>query len=341
MKLVISHYSALRYWRFIGTEVETELLSTIPQYGSDKWPRPSRAKSLADATSSVKIARTFDPESHDFYMSDQYPLDVLVSKRDDRRPATQINPHIWSTRLPYGSLCLVTDNLYVCSPEFVFLQLAPSLDEARRVQLATELCGTYSLIKGERFRQRTMPLTSKTNLENFVARAERAPGVAKARAALRWTQDNSRSPMETIMFLLLCLPTRLGGYGLPLPKLNPKVDVGTRMASFVSDPYYRPDCLWEKKINDSTILVTAEYDSHEYHDKEQDAEHTRIRRNNFKTLGYLVTSINKSQVRKASEFQYPARQIARDLHLRRKEPEISELSRTDDLIKLLFAEEVW
>ncbi len=155
------------------------------------------------------------------------------------------------------------------------------------------------------------------------------------------TSREPHSPQETNMLLALCLPRREGGYSLPLPELNPSLPVGSRMQKYVEGSVYSPDCLWKRKVRDKWMSITAEYDSSEHHDEAVDAEQTRIRRNAFKTMGYLVTSVNRTQLKSGDKFQYPARQIARDLGLRRPQPSISEISKSDELLQRLRNETVF
>jgi len=140
--------------------------------------------------------------------------------------------------------------------------------------------------------------------------------------------------------LAFCLPKRLGGFALPIPVLNPEIEVNKRLLKYVEGTKYLPDFAWYIRRGNKRIIVTAEYDSHKWHDDEQRAEATRIRRNQFKTMGALVTSINKSQLKDAGRLEVAARQIARDLGLYRKEYSISELMRTDALLRQLGVDEL-
>lgn len=296
---------------------------------------------MSGAVSSVKDVRKIAPAEYGFIMNDEYPLDVLVSSRDNRRPASSLQPHMWTSKFPRGSFRQVADDLFVSTPEFVYVQLAAFLDHVELSRLALELCGTYRLSRYEHFAGNCPQLSSATKLSNFAGRATGVRGSKKGLQALRWVADGSASPQETIMMLALCLPQRCGGYGLAVPELNPSIPVSSRMRPYVEGDVYSPDCLWKRKVSGHTIRVTAEYDSDECHGTPEDAERTRIRRNAFKTLGYLVTSINRLQMKTAFDFQYPARQIARDLGLYRRELGISDLSYRDDLLRQLRNETVF
>ncbi len=328
MKLLVSHHTALRYWRS-ATELEV------------KVAKPTRIATTKGSVASVKDAKYLAPADHGLVVNDKAPCDVLVYDADSRRPAATLVPHVWSGPVPAGAFVRIAEGIFVSTPEFVYLQLAGTLDEVECARLANELCGYYNLRRYEHFTQRIAALTSKARLTNMVNRSKHCYGATKALAGLRWVCDNSRSPQETNVLLALCLPKRMGGMGLPLPKLNPQIELGGRLSSYVEEGKYFPDLMWERQVRGKSVRVVVEYDSHEYHDEESDAEHTRIRRNEFKTVGMLVTSINRSQMKDAQSFIKAGRQIARDLGLWRKEPDTKQVSACQDLLDKLANETVF
>ena len=325
MNLFVSHISALRYWR------REEGLGTS---------EPAPIDSLADAVASTKDAKQLLAKKHDLPQTAAHPLHVLLPTKASRRYAKSLIPHVWRTELPADAFRQVAPHLFVSSPEFVFVQMASKLTLVELAQLGNELCGGYYLrqITGFGKHEQNKSLTTKAQLEDFVERVPKARGAKKALHALRWITNHCNSPMETNVLLMLCLPTRMGGWQLPIPKVNSSKKVGSRLARYVGSTEYTPDFLWEIKGNGKTIRVTAEYDSSEHHDEDNDAQHTRIRRNDMKAMGYLVTSINAKQVAEARLFQYPARQIARDLGIYRRALSDNSLGKQNDLISQLQRE---
>ena len=325
MNLYVSHMSAMRYWR------QSEGLATSLR---------TKARSLANAMPSVKDARKLRPREHGLIMSEQCPLDVLVGNKDVRRYATEFRPHLWTGDVPVHAFRKIAPSLYISTPEFVFLQLAPLFSVEELAQIGNELCGGYYLLGKGGFKEHEdlRTLTTRAKLAEFVSRMHGARGTARARQALRWVADNCNSPQETNSLLALCLPRRRGGWSLFMPEVNKSVSVGKRLARYVGGETYTPDFMWERTVGGKVLRITGEYDSHEHHDEDSAAEKTRIRRNDMKAMGYLVTSINRSQLRRASEFRYPARQIARDLGLYRPVPDEETLSRQDELLTLLRRE---
>ncbi len=325
MNLYISHMSALRYWR---------------QQGGLGDSRRITIRSLSKAITSVKDARLLNPKEIGLIMTENAPLDVLVGCKGERRYAKDFHPHTWQTELPSSSFCKIAPNLYVSSPEFVYVQLASQLSLVELAQLGNELCGGYYLLatSGYEKREQGKQLTTRYKLEKFVTQIGDVRGARKALRALRWVTDHCNSPMETNAMLALCLPTRMGGWSLRIPVVNKSVRASKRMQRYVDGAMYTPDFTWTREVDGKIIRITGEYDSHEFHDEESQAEYTRIRRNNMKTMGYLVTSINKSQMADAWKLQYPARQIARDLGLYRPVPDAKMLARQNNLLRLLSRE---
>lgn len=304
VKLFVSHMTALRYWRS-STELEV----------ASSKRRPCRVRSLRGCVTQAREAATLYPREAGLIMADGHPLEILVPSREQRCPSRLLKPHVWSTTLPHGAFRkLDDDGIYISSPEFVYLQLAELLDAIDLARLGNELCGTYNLGVSAGFGERR-PLTSKRRLVDFVKRASASGSyaAAKAQECLQWVVDNSASPKETDTLLALCLPRRFGGYALPLPTLNKAVNVGDRMKKYVNNGVYRPDFMWEVSRNGIRVRVTAEYDSAEHHNYGMKAELTRIRRNDFKAIGYLTNSINNSQLKDADAFEVLVRQIAKDM----------------------------
>lgn len=323
--LFVSHISALRYWR---------------QPEGTAMGKRSRARSLAKAITSVKEARRLMPAEQGLIMKPDYPLHVLVPGVASRRYAKGFQPHVWQGEVPYGAFLKIAPNIYVSSPEFVFVQLASQYSLVELAQIGNELCGGYYLnaISGFEQRPSNTPLTSRRKLLAFIDKVPKARGAKKARRALEWVADHCNSPQETIGLMALCLPPRRGGWSLPMPDVNKTVRVGKRMAKYVGGSTYTPDYMWKAVIGGKTVHVAGEYDSSEHHDEDQAAENTRIRRNDMKSLGYLVTSINKSQIARAELLQYPARQIARDLGIYKPPPNREALAKQNELLALLRQE---
>ena len=95
--------------------------------------------------------------------------------------------------------------------------------------------------------------------------------------------------METKVYLLLCLPQKLGGYNLERPELNPKLELPPEGKLILRQNSVKPDMLWR----DRKLIV--EYDGGYHEDPAQTVKDEK-RRVVLETLGYTVMAIKKQHV---------------------------------------------
>ncbi|MCL1896611.1 MAG: hypothetical protein FWG03_08705, partial [Clostridiales bacterium] len=168
-------------------------------------------------------------------------------------------------------------------------------------------------------------LTTIKAIKAFTARMEGVSGQKKASRALRYIANGSGSPMETILFMLLTLPNNLGGYGLPAPELNKRIDKGNT-AKGRPEPgkeYYVCDLFWPE------ARIAVEYDSNLYHTGADRIASDAKKRLDYKALGITPITVTSGQVRDAIEFEGVAKLIARGLQrqLRCKNPQFLKAKR--------------
>lgn len=206
-----------------------------------------------------------------------YPLHVLIPSAAKKNRTGTLVTHVWADEIPARSFIEIEPNVYLSTPAFTFLQMAGALMHTELIQLAMQFCGFYS--PSPRFGRldpaladkpltelhhmmtstgvvfEIDPVSSVQALHKFVERERGRRGAAQALAALEIARDHAASHMETALYLLLCLPVRLGGYGLPKPELNPKVVV---VEASGSKTCY-PDLYWRG------ASVDVEYNSDSEH----------------------------------------------------------------------------
>lgn len=166
-------------------------------------------------------------------------------------------------------------------------------------------------------------------LNKRIAKARGFRGSKKATRALRYVLDGSASPMETLLVALLCLPSELGGYGLPLPRLNLVLDAGK-----VDSQGFRHracDLSWLE------YGLAVEYDSATFHSGTKPIERGSKRLVTLGLMNLHVESLTKGQVFDAHEFDRAARLLARRMRKRMgtRVPDI--MTRRYCLRKELFA----
>lgn len=274
---VLCHLSALEYWRM------ADIAPTDHSF-------PTRAKAL------LSIPPTSAQEEYDIFQSFERPLHVLVDEERKRREIRLIKTHTCCGSFPKGSILENINGLLVSSPEFCFVQSAESLPLMALIQLGFEMCGTYRQKKSGSV-YHCDPLTSVAHLAKYISKLKRVRGMKKAARAIRFVVDNSASPMETNLTMLLCLPCSLGGYGLPKPKLNYRVDITNMVHGRSAKSFYVCDLLWRD------AHFCFEYDSILFHAEEACITNDSIKRSDLTALGITVISVRRKQVMCETEME--------------------------------------
>jgi len=157
-------------------------------------------------------------------------------------------------------------------------------------------------------------------MEAFVARRKGWFGYRQASMALRYIEDGSASPMETVLCVLLTLPYKYGGYGFPLPELNGRIDPVNGVRTFVGKKFYIGDLLWRD------AGVVAEYNSDTEHTGPERIARDAIRRGDLELCGIYKVTVTKRQLFDAELFDKVAKQISKKSgkRLRYKDPGFSK-----------------
>jgi len=203
--------------------------------------------------------------------------------------------------------------------------MASELPRVKLIELGIELCGTYSLPgdaidtvleTAEKTLYNLPPLTDRKKMSAFLAHMKGGRGQRQALWALKYIVDKSASPMETILVMLLALPYKHGGYGLPMPELNRRIDLGKLVKKSSSKEFLRCDLYWE----DAGLIV--EYDSDLYHSGPKQIAEDAKRRNALTSTGVRIITVTNQQIHNAIEFDKVARLISanmgRRLNIRNK-----------------------
>ena len=246
------------------------------------------------------------------------PLHILVPNASAKRRVRNVHQRSCTHKVPSNSLRWLGDHVLVPSPELTFLLLAQSLDLAELTAIGMELCGHYRLTgatPANPLHSRTVvyncsALTSPHKIARLLERAEDFPGVLKAQRACRHMEANAASPMETILYLLLCLPRHLGGYGLPHPMLNAKRKVNEEAEAFTFAHTLVPDLYWPE------AMLDMEYDSDEFHSDPESLRAGARRTLALRAMHVDVISMTYDVVHDEDSFHGAARMVARKLHKR-------------------------
>ena len=156
MKTVLTHLSALEYWR-------------SPQSDAGPARLACRVRSLPRSAPCSAAIGALPPD-----VRAQLSLPVHVLSLDGRRKSTRSLIVHQAAALPAGSLRSLSqpdgeDTLLVTSPELTFVHLASLLSYPRTVHLGYELCGTYAPDASRPFGVRERPpLTTPAKLAAYL-----------------------------------------------------------------------------------------------------------------------------------------------------------------------------
>lgn len=209
---------------------------------------------------------------------------VVFSKRDCYRPSgvhwCQLTT---AKRYTYNG---------VCTLPYLFLRYAHELSLLKLIFLGLEICACPV---GQ------APQCTVRKLKNCALSLKGHLGRRKALQALQYIQEKSCSPMESRLYMHLCLPNYLGGCGFPKAILNQPVTVGSR--KFYLDLYF------------PSARLGVEYDSYEHHNNARSFSQDNFRDAKLHTAGYRVVHVKPGQLHRVEAFQDLALNLS---HLLRK-----------------------
>ena len=285
MDLVLSHTTAYRFWRSFSGDLSAFAKARGPRaMGSRVDLTPELREELA------ALGFAFD-ESH--------PLHLLFAESRLRSRVRGVESHVESRPLPAGSLLRLSANVVIVSPELCYAQMSEVVPPAREALVGMEFCGTYAF-GPEGLQPDRAPLTSVKQLGEFCATFMGARSGASQTASA--VIDGAASPMEARLALLLCLPTTRGGYGLPRPQLNARIELGRTARRIYEVSHCRADLFWpEAKLD-------VEYDGREAHDSQAHAADV-ARERALEAQGVTVMRITYEQVADWEAFDLVAKQI--------------------------------
>ena len=195
------------------------------------------------------------------------PLHLCVSRRTGRRFVSGAHCHLMTGHYPVGSFNRVDGSTLVASPELSFVQMARFLDDDLLVAYGYEQCGYYVRTADEPGFCNCPPMTSVARIASYMDRLERVReekgegmpwGLAKARRALDYVRDGAASPEEAVVSMVLTLPKRRGGYGMPNARLNAVVSLGKDSSRLFGIDSFVCDLSW----NDGSSVLEYQGSQH-------------------------------------------------------------------------------
>lgn len=308
MDIVLSHGSALEYLRFASVGMPLHSMCVEEMRCAPRTGTAGRRVLNASKPSASRIA---DIKRCGFgYLSD--PVHLLVPDSDSRCRARNVRCHRCTGCLPSDSFLEAGKGVFATSPEFTFVLIASELPLVEAVLVGCELCGTYAQAVDEREGApiRRDPLTTVARIRRFIEKTDARCGVKRARIALAFVRPGSASYMETCLLLVLCLPKRLGGYGLPVPRMNSRVMLGAKARTAAKSDHCVCDLFWP------SANLAIEYDSNLCHTGASRIARDASRRVVLSHQGIETVTVTWNQVRNRDKLDRVARLIAGRLGVR-------------------------
>ena len=337
MSIVLSHVWGIWWWRGVHPHTPADAFRTnICRLGA--------APSTAQEMKSAKIPRIRDSQTKRGIPND-LPIELLSGTPVQRKGLSFAKVRQWTGMVPLGSIC-EAEGLYVCSPEFCFVLIASDIKHICKdslahwqhavilAELGCELCGTYSKqVSARGFRDRDIALISSCQLFTFAGLFAAERGGAMAFEALRWVIDGLNSPMETVLYLMLCLPRAWGGLGFPRPRANWSLEIPPELRKGWDKSHVIPDLFWPE------FSLIAEYFGADAHAGKETPD---LRRQELEQeMGCNVITFWKDDVKDLGRLNAKARALAKHMGRALPEPSQGFLARQRTLQQMLMGHQRW
>ena len=258
--------------------------------------------------------------------SSSTPMHVMVPNRASRSRIPEVAFHVWSGNLPPRSLVKVDDDVFVSTPEFIFLQAAFQLSFIQLLEFGYELCALY-----------TVCVTSGRLIElNVQLRVRHGPvRVAggrrkRARQVVKWILGRSRSPRESKLGISMTLPRAYGGQGVCGLELNKVIPLSNAEQKASGKHHYEID------VYSELGHIGLEYFGK--HEHEGPIRETRdIRRESILLAkGITVHGVTKSQAENVMELERFAKLLKEARGERWRKPTPEQERRMRKLLRELY-----
>lgn len=278
--LIVSHYSALsiyRNMRYFG-------LKDLKQINYKQIKLPNLSKPLI-TFSDIPNSAIEDSKLH-----------ILIFSQKNIRHIKDVDVHCCNNRISVKSFVELNNDILIPKPELLFCQMSRLLSFEQLCLLGMEMCGTYTFDNNrhEQIRHDVRPLSNSRNILNYAKHLQKNynnfQGIRKALQAAQIVADNSASPQESKLFIMLCSSHKYGGYSISNMILNHEIILSKKAQQIAGQNCIKPDiCNLKNK-------VSIEYDSNQYHDNMKQNEKDKRRYDAMYHDGWKVFNIVPSQL---------------------------------------------
>ena len=258
-------------------------------------------------------------------------MSFLVTDPDSRVYSDYASNHVVQD---IGSATRICHDLYISSPEEALFQVCQGYNTIKPLLYAYELCGTFAICKDEKdgFADGLPPLITPGQIADYYGRREGNHGSVKFRMmgqVIASLVPGAASPAEAKLCLAVCAPRKLGGQGLPKPRLNVDLQVTSEAQALTQRRAIRPDELWEEP------KVILEYMG-SHHAEEARMGEDASRDNALAAMGYKVIHVTKRQVKDPDLYRGLMQHLAAELDVRLRTPTRGMVASQEHLRSTLF-----
>ena len=276
--IFLSHVSALACWAVVGHRGLDDRTRTDMRYPST---------SVKNTTTILDLGLL----QSKFMGMLPTPIDILVPSHKRTFKSDLVTCHLCTHDVPPGGFRRLTDHIYISSPELTFVQLGTLLTDTQLALVGMMFCGTYAIApnQGRELIER-QPLATLESLQAMVDSCKGVRGVNVARKALKMCVEGSRSPRESLIFLLSCCKSSMGSYELARPSINRQIELKPTGAAIVGTRNLAPDLCW---YNKNTL---AEYDNWDNHNSPRKLADDDLRMEAFRQSGWNAITLRTKNV---------------------------------------------
>lgn len=173
--------------------------------------------------------------------------EVCVSSLERRLKSKFVSCTVYGKGLPEGPFLELTDGVAVSSPELLFVELANEMSLPEHLLLGFELTGRfardpYRPVEGAATFD-VPPVTSVKRIRAFLDSSRHLNGAGNARRTLALLADETWSPFEAVVAVMMSLPWEEYGYGFGRCELNPRIKVPEHLVGSAHKESRVPDIL--------------------------------------------------------------------------------------------------
>lgn len=291
--IVIGYESALAFWRRVRVEDPMWTRELLGQLYPDEMLATLDAEALAADTSLRPLELPNSPLERvrrtARILGLDEPLDVVVGRQTARRNSQAATCRVWTGPLANGLIACVDRGTYVAAPELALAQMSHGLSISKLIALGMELCGSYSPLRGDCV-WNLAALTNAVRLRWLAGFLDGCRGAKKFRRASQYILDNSASPMESKLAMLLSLPRPMGGFGCEPPQLNRRIELTARAKRECARSYLVADLFFPN------AGVDVEYQGKEWHRSDDARRHDEARQNALTMMGLTCLFVSSEHM---------------------------------------------